>query len=74
MSMCECAACHRRFSGLTTFDRHQDWDYKRQPMLICRDPADLGMRINHHDYWASAEKRPDLPSGKKSADRTEAGA
>lgn len=32
-----CAACHKTFSGLSTFDKHKPGE--------CRDPAECGMVI-----------------------------
>ena len=57
MAACECALCGRKFSGLTTFDAHQDVDYKRQPRVICREPSEIGMKLNGHGLWASAQER-----------------
>lgn len=51
MSTCECSPCGRKFTGLTTFDKHQDVDYKRRPAVRCIDPSDLGMRLDKHGRW-----------------------
>ena len=38
-SECACVLCGATFTGLTLFDAHQDVDYGRQPVIVCRDPA-----------------------------------
>lgn len=46
-----CKQCGRDFGGLGAFDKHQDVDYKRQPVIICRDPATLGMHQDGNGRW-----------------------
>ena len=46
MASADCAACHERFTGVTPFDAHQDRDYTRQPVIVCRPPADCGLALN----------------------------
>jgi len=70
MSACTCPACGRQFTSLSTFDRHQDWDYKRRPMLVCRDPGELGMRADRFGRWASAQNRSRLLAHLNSAGLT----
>ncbi len=53
MSACECPACHRHFSSLGGFDRHQQWD-RQTWVLTCLDPASIGMVRNTHGRWAMA--------------------
>ena len=51
MSWCQCAACGQTFTSLTSFDRHQDWNYKRKPMLVCRLPASMGLIQGANGMW-----------------------
>jgi hypothetical protein len=53
LSAAECAACGERFTGVTSFDRHQDRDYSRQPAIICRPPVDCGLVRNERGRWGS---------------------
>jgi hypothetical protein len=48
MAAADCAACDERFTGLTSFDRHQDRDYSRTPATICRPPDEAGLVQNEH--------------------------
>lgn len=63
----ECAACERKFNGLTAFDAHQSWDYTKPPgdQLTCLDPATLTgkdgepkFRLNDRKRWASTAEMP----------------
>jgi hypothetical protein len=49
----ECAACEELFTGITSFDRHQDRDYTRTPAVICRPPAECGLVQNEHGRWGT---------------------
>jgi len=40
-----CAKCKRVFATLTDFDNHQDVDYHRKPVIICLDPATIGLEL-----------------------------
>jgi hypothetical protein len=51
----ECGKCHEVFSGLTLFDRHQDVDYRREPSIICRAPAALGLVQDGRGTWCTPE-------------------
>lgn len=51
MSACTCVPCGREFTTLAAFDRHQDIDYKRRPVIICRDPATIGLLQNSLGRW-----------------------
>jgi hypothetical protein len=51
MATADCAPCGERFTGVTSFDRHQDRDYSRRPAVICRPPADCGLVRNEHGRW-----------------------
>jgi len=51
MSVCKCSPCGREFTGLSTFDRHQDVNYNRRPAVVCVDPAGLGMVQNRSGRW-----------------------
>lgn len=43
-SRCECAACGRRFSSVSGFDRHQEMIGNRYtPTLVCHDPSTRGL-------------------------------
>ena len=58
-----CAVCHHTFGGLTLFDAHQDVDYTRKPVIVCRDPASLGLAQNDRGLWST-------PEGLKSRERS----
>lgn len=45
MAKCECPVCGRVFSGLTTFDKHQDVDHDRKPVVTCHDPVTVGLVV-----------------------------
>jgi len=45
VARCECALCGLEFSGLGSFDKHQDVDYGRRPAVVCLDPADVGLTL-----------------------------
>jgi hypothetical protein len=49
--MNECARRHRNFTSLTAFDRHQDRDYHREPPVLCRDPASVGL-VERAGRWS----------------------
>ena len=51
MAWCQCAACKQEFGSLTASDQHQDVDYKRRPILICRAPADVGLIQGNDGRW-----------------------
>jgi hypothetical protein len=51
MSVCVCGACKRSFSGLGSFDRHQDVDYSRRPAVRCLDPASVGLVRQDQGRW-----------------------
>jgi len=51
MASADCPACRGRFSGVASFDAHQDRDYTRQPAIICRPPADCGLVRNDRGRW-----------------------
>ena len=51
MASADCPACRGRFSGVASFDAHQDRDYTRQPAVICRPPADCGLARNDRGRW-----------------------
>ncbi len=40
-----CSGCHRSFSGLSNFDRHQTM---REGRTACHDPLELGMVAVRH--------------------------
>lgn len=50
--MNHCPGCHHTFSGVRAFDRHLDVDYKREPAVRHRDPADVGLLWNQKLGWA----------------------
>jgi hypothetical protein len=52
LASADCAACGESFSGVTSFDRHQDRDYTRTPAVICRPPAERGLERNKHGRWS----------------------
>jgi hypothetical protein len=58
MAACDCAACGRKFSSLTAFDRHHELDYARRPAVRCLDPESAGLVLNRHGRWAMPGKRP----------------
>lgn len=59
MTACSCAPCARTFSGLVSFDRHQDVDYNRRPVVICQDPAGIGMALDQHGRWHTPASEAD---------------
>jgi hypothetical protein len=46
-----CAQCGEDFGSLGAFDKHQDVSYKREPVIICRDPESIGMHQDRHGRW-----------------------
>lgn len=54
-SLSLCARCGRTFLNLTAFDKHQDVDYKRIPIVICMDPANLGLVQDEIGLWGTPE-------------------
>jgi hypothetical protein len=54
-SECACVLCGATFTGLTLFDAHQDVDYTRQQVIICRDPAALGLAQDARGTWGTPE-------------------
>ena len=46
-----CAACGQQFGALAQFDAHQDVDYDREPVLICRAPATMGLILDDRGVW-----------------------
>ena len=54
-SECACVLCGATFTGLTLFDAHQDVDYGRQPVIVCRDPAALGLAQDARGTWGTPE-------------------
>jgi len=53
MSWCECPKCHREFTSLTAFDKHQDVDYRRPhaDIVRCQGPASVGLVIGRGGRW-----------------------
>ena len=47
-SECGCALCGQTFTGLTLFDAHQDTDYNRHPVIVCRDPRLITLDSHGH--------------------------
>jgi len=54
-SECGCVLCGQTFTGLTLFDAHQDVDYNREPVIICRDPTGLGLAQDARGTWGTPE-------------------
>jgi hypothetical protein len=52
---CHCAACHRTFGSLVLFDRHQDINYGRDPVVFCKSPYDLGLIRDASGVWRTPE-------------------
>lgn len=50
-----CASCGHQFGSLERFDAHQDIDYERDPVLICRWPADLDLVQDSRGVWQTPE-------------------
>jgi hypothetical protein len=46
-----CKQCGNDFGSLGAFDKHQDVSYKREPVIICRDPESIGMHQDRHGRW-----------------------
>jgi hypothetical protein len=53
MSAGKCGACKREFTGLTSFDKHQDVNYGRRPAVVCLDPATAGLVKDRNGRWGS---------------------
>jgi len=51
MAAAECSPCGESFTGVTSFDAHQDRDYSRTPAIICHPPAEAGLVLNEHGRW-----------------------
>jgi hypothetical protein len=54
-SECSCVLCGNTFTGLGLFDAHQDTDYNRHPVIVCRDPAGLGLAQDARGTWGTPE-------------------
>jgi hypothetical protein len=54
-SECSCVLCGATFTGMGLFDAHQDVNYKRQPVIICRPPQALGLAQNARGTWGTPE-------------------
>ena len=54
-----CARCGQQFGAVTAFDKHQDVDYDRVPVVICRDPATLNLAQDGNGVWRMPVKDPD---------------
>jgi hypothetical protein len=54
-SECRCVLCGQTFTGLTLFDAHQDVDYNRHPVIVCRDPTGLGLAQDSRGTWGTPE-------------------
>jgi hypothetical protein len=52
-SECHCILCGQTFTGLGLFDAHQDVNYTRQPVIICRDPTALGLAQDARGTWGT---------------------
>jgi hypothetical protein len=46
-----CARCGEQFGTLEQFDRHQDVDYGRNPVIVCRTPVSMGLVRDVHGVW-----------------------
>jgi hypothetical protein len=55
MSSHQCGRCLEKFTSLELFDKHQDVDYKRKPVIICIRPESLGMVRAHNESWTTPE-------------------
>jgi len=43
--------CGESFTTLGNFDRHHDVKYGRRPAVVCRRPAEVGLKLNPHGRW-----------------------
>lgn len=50
-----CPACHETFSSTRLFDRHQDVDYDRRPVVICKEPESVGLVLDTWGTWRTPE-------------------
>jgi hypothetical protein len=50
-----CAICHTTFTGAGLFARHQNVDYSRKPMILCRSPQSLGLIKDAGGAWGTPE-------------------
>ena len=53
MSAGKCGACGREFTGVASFDKHQDVNYMRRPTVICLDPATVGLAEDRNGRWGT---------------------
>lgn len=59
-ALCHCAACHRSFSALQAFDRHQRTGPGRE--VACLDPAAAGLALRD-GVWRQPGSRPAFWAG-----------
>jgi hypothetical protein len=52
---CHCPRCHLTFSGLGSFDQHQDVNYDRKPPVLCVDPKSLGLVRDSYGTYRTPE-------------------
>ena len=50
-----CGLCGAAFGTLTSFDGHQDIAYDRAPVIICREPAAMGLVADRDGTWQTPE-------------------
>ena len=51
-----CAACGEQFGRMADFDRHQDVDYDRTPVVVCKAPETMpGLVKDQHGVWQTPE-------------------
>jgi hypothetical protein len=55
-----CAGCHQTFSSLAMFDRHQEKDYSRRPVVSCKPPEALGLVRDTWGTWRTPEAAESL--------------
>jgi hypothetical protein len=50
--MNKCTGCRQDFTGVTNFDAHQSFTKEgNRLVVVCADPADLGMEKNDRGQW-----------------------
>lgn len=65
---CECAGCHRGFTGVEAFDRH------RRPGRVCLEPSSVGLWYATDGQWSLTQRNARLETEQRSAFGREFGA
>lgn len=63
LGRCHCGNCHETFSGISAFDRHQQW---WRPGEACENPAAFGLVPTEH-AWGTLWSLPGTPPNRRVA-------